>query len=167
LTEKYRGTEMAIRALVVAFVAVTCVCLAALAHAQDADILGIVTDSSNAVLSGVTITTRNVETGLTRSTTTDDQGWYRIVALPVGRYELTAELSGFHRVVRRGTTLTVDARVNENFALRLASVEETVRVTGGITDPTAVHVRILRGVQRDRGVFEDVVDGCGVNTYSC
>ena len=55
---------------------------------------GTVTDRSGAVLPGVTVTIRNLETGLERSVVTDTEGRFNAPFLPVGRYRVTAELAG-------------------------------------------------------------------------
>jgi hypothetical protein len=101
-----------------------------LAFATDADILGVVRDETGAVMPGATITARNVDTGLIRSTTSDGQGRYRLVALPAGPYEVTAELTGFQTVVRGGITLTIGMKASVNFDMKVAAVAETITVTG-------------------------------------
>jgi hypothetical protein len=100
------------------------------ALATDADILGVVQDESGGVVPGATVTAKNVDTGLVRTTTTDAQGLYRLVALPAGPYEVSAELQGFQTVRRDGVTLTVGLKATINFQLSVASVAETVTVTG-------------------------------------
>ena len=78
--------------------------LAMAVSAQDttATLLGTLSDSSGAVLPGVTISVNNVDTTQTRTVTSDDAGRYRVPLLPPGRYEVTAQLSGFQTVVRSG-----------------------------------------------------------------
>jgi hypothetical protein len=65
-----------------------------------------------------------------RTTTTDEQGRYRIVSVPAGRYTVRAELDGFQTVVREGITLTINMKANTNFTLKVAAVAETITVTG-------------------------------------
>ena len=60
-------------------------------YAQNAQLSGVVKDSSGAVIPGVTITARNVETGLTRVAFTEATGEYRVPSLPPGRYSVTTE----------------------------------------------------------------------------
>ncbi|HJS73410.1 MAG TPA: carboxypeptidase-like regulatory domain-containing protein, partial [Vicinamibacteria bacterium] len=100
------------------------------ALATDADILGVVQDESGGMVPGATVTARNVDTGLVRATTTDEQGRYRIVALPAGPYEVTAELPGFQTVRLDGITLTIGLKATINFDLAVAAVTETVTVSG-------------------------------------
>lgn len=90
---------------------------------------GDVTDQTKSVLPGVTITARNDDTGLTRTTVTDERGRYQIPALHPGRYSLIAELVGFARVQRTGLTLTIGQEATLNLQLQLVSVQETVTVT--------------------------------------
>src|SRR3990172_4233000 len=99
------------------------------AQLPTATILGVVKDSTGAVVPGATLTERNVETGRTRSAVTEADGSYRFSALPVGHYEITVESSGFKAEVRRGLTLTVTQEAVVNFTLEVGAVQETVEVT--------------------------------------
>jgi hypothetical protein len=103
----------------------------ATAQTTGATLQGTVTDEQGAVMPGASVVIANVETGWTRDATTDERGWYRVTALPPGEYELRAELSGFAKQVRRGLILTVGQEATVNASLKLATVEETVTVTGG------------------------------------
>ena len=100
-----------------------------LAQLPTATILGTVRDSTGAVIPGVNITVRNVETGSIRTTTSGANGSYRLVALTVGSYEVRAEQPGFQAEVRSGLTLAVDQEAVVNFALQVGAVEQTVEVT--------------------------------------
>src|SRR6059036_439881 len=72
------------------------------AQSNTGRISGTVTDSSGAVLPGVTVTVTQQGTGLSRSATTDASGAYVFVSLPVGTYDASAELSGFKKAVKAG-----------------------------------------------------------------
>src|SRR2546427_2711116 len=93
-----------------------------------ATIVGVVRDSDG-VLPGATVTVRNVDTGLTRSVPTGEDGAYRFPALPVGPYEIRAELSGFRTTVRSGVRLLVGQEAFVEMVLELGSIQETVTVT--------------------------------------
>src|SRR5437762_6048012 len=93
-----------------------------------ATIVGVVRDSGG-VLPGATVTVRNVDTGLTRSVPTGSDGAFRFPALPVGPYEIRAELSGFRTSVRSGVRLLVGQEVVLDMVLELGSIQETVTVT--------------------------------------
>src|SRR5712691_884404 len=62
---------------------------------------GTVTDRSGAALPGVTVTIRNAETGLERIVVTNGAGAFSAPFLPVGRYNVHAELSGFGAMRRQ------------------------------------------------------------------
>jgi hypothetical protein len=102
----------------------------ALAQSTTAIISGVVKDEQGAVLPGVTVTVRNVDTGLSRTIVTDAGGVYRFPALPVGPYALTAELPGFATYSRAGLVLALNQEAVIDIGLKLASIEETVEVTG-------------------------------------
>ena len=68
----------------------------ATAQLPTATILGVVRDSSGAVIPGVALTTRNTETGQARETVSGSNGEYRFAALPVGSYEVRAEIGRAH-----------------------------------------------------------------------
>ena len=60
-----------------------------------AAISGVVRDASGAVVPGVTVTVKHVESGLTRTAVTNETGSYTVQLLPVGAYEITTDLPGF------------------------------------------------------------------------
>jgi Carboxypeptidase regulatory-like domain/TonB dependent receptor len=98
-------------------------------HAQDfrASITGRVVDASGGVLPGVTLTAVNTSTNVSTVATTSDDGSYSILSLTPGPYTLTAELSGFKKMVRE-LTLETQARPVVDFTLEPGAVEEVVTV---------------------------------------
>ena len=102
--------------------------LPAIASAQEATLTGTVTDSTGAVLPGVTVTATNEATGNTFTGVTDESGIYR-VAVRVGAYRITAELQGFGTAMRSGIQLLVGQTAALNLQLSLSTVQETVTVT--------------------------------------
>src|SRR5271157_728052 len=93
-----------------------------------AAIAGRVEDASGAAVSGATVTVKDVETGATRIVTTDSNGDYRALALPVGLHEIRAEKDGFQAAVRTGIKLDIgeEAVVNLRLAVGTAVQEVTV-----------------------------------------
>ena len=83
---------------------------------------GRVTDQNGGVLPGVTVTVRDLGTRLTRTATTGAEGRFTIAALPVGSYELTAELQGFRRIVLSPVTTTVGEAVDLTLVLPVGGV---------------------------------------------
>ena len=74
----------------------------AFAQQTTGNITGRITDDQGAAVPGVTVTGKNTETGFVRTDVTDGEGIYRLTALPVGTYDLTAELQGFSKIENKG-----------------------------------------------------------------
>src|SRR5216117_2368535 len=94
-----------------------------------AAISGVVRDATGAVLPGVSVTAKHTESGLTRTVNTNESGDYRMPALPVGAYEVTAELTGFKQQVRSGITLVVAQEAVVNLTLAVGDIKDQVTVT--------------------------------------
>src|SRR5688572_26027509 len=75
-------------------------------QASNGQIEGTVSDQNNAAVSDATITVTNIETGATRTVTSDESGVYHFPLLPLGTYRLTAEAANFKKVIREGITVT-------------------------------------------------------------
>ena len=97
--------------------------------AQESSVTGTVTDATNAVLPGVTITALKVDSGNTFIEVSDASGNYRLSLRP-GIYKLTADLTGFTPAVRDNVELQIGQQAVINLQLKLSSVTETVTVTG-------------------------------------
>ena len=87
-------------------------------------------DESGLVLPGVTVTAVDPSTGLTLAAFTDGSGQYRVQSVPAGTYDLTAELPAFATVVLTDIELLVGQNATLDFTMGLATVQETVTVTG-------------------------------------
>jgi hypothetical protein len=102
----------------------------AAAQVTTGSIIGTVKDSGGAVLPGVSIKLTNTETGATRTVIADELGRYNAPQLPLGGYEIAAELPGFQMAVRRGITLTIGREAVVDFTLQVGSVSQEVTVNG-------------------------------------
>ncbi len=91
-------------------------------------IQGAVRDEQQAVIPGATVTIRNIDTNLVRSVVTGSDGDFRFSNLPVGNYELTAELAGFGKYTQSGIRLLLNQDAVAEVTLRPAGVAETVTV---------------------------------------
>jgi outer membrane receptor protein involved in Fe transport len=117
------------------FTKALCVCLLAcaapaLAQQTSGNITGRILDDQGAAVPGTTITATNPQTGLVRTDVSDAEGLFRLNALPVGTYDLVAELQGFTRVEQKGVVVNVAQTTDLSIALRVAQVAETITVTG-------------------------------------
>jgi hypothetical protein len=111
-----------------------------LAQRTTATIRGTITDQSKGVIPGATVTAKNADTGLTRTTVTNESGIFVIPDLPIGPYQVDAELSGFKTASRTGITLRVADEYVVDFLLVPGELTEVVTVEASSTP-----VRILGG----------------------
>jgi hypothetical protein len=102
----------------------------AMAQTTNGVISGIINDAQGGVLPGVTVTGRNIDTGITRTVVTEGDGRFRLAALPPGRYELAAELAGFGPVNVPALTLNTGTEVTRNITMQVQGLSESVTVTG-------------------------------------
>src|ERR1700692_3628126 len=93
-------------------------------------ILGTVTDATGAVIPGATVTIRNVNTGLVRTTETQADGSYRVPELPIGTYNVTVEKADFQSAVTSGVKVDVAAERRVDSALKPGAVQEQITVSG-------------------------------------
>src|SRR5260221_689560 len=91
-------------------------------------IRGAILDPSGATISGASVTATQIETGLQRKTTSDSDGTYVILALPVGHYRVEAEASGFQTLSRDRITLDVNQNANVSFRLVVGGESYKVEV---------------------------------------
>ena len=94
-----------------------------------ASILGRVTDPQGASVPGVKITVSNVATQVEYKTESDAQGDYRVLALPIGTYTVTAEHEGFSRLVTEKRTLEINQQERMDLTLVIGARSETVEVS--------------------------------------
>ena len=92
-------------------------------------ILGVVQDASGAVIPGVSVTVKNLDTGITRTATTDEGGRYTLPDLTLGNYQVEGQLAGFQTEVRTGITLTVGREAVVNLALKVGQISDRVTIT--------------------------------------
>jgi outer membrane receptor protein involved in Fe transport len=90
---------------------------------------GKVVDEEGTLLPGANVTVRNVQTGFTKGTTTQTDGWYLISGILPGQYEIEVSLPGFTTKIRKGLTFSVGSRLTIDFTLTTATLEEEVTVT--------------------------------------
>ena len=101
----------------------------ALAQQGTGTVSGVITDPQNAVITGAEVRVRNLGTNAMFRTKANDAGFYTAPGLPVGDYELSAEMQGFKRSVRTGITLQVNQNAQVDIRLEVGQLAETVEVT--------------------------------------
>ena len=91
-------------------------------------ILGEVKDEKGGSVAKATVTLRNVQTNISRTATTNDEGTYRFNNVPVGNYEVTVEASGFGKYMQSGITLALNQNAVVDASLKPGGVEAVVNV---------------------------------------
>ena len=140
-------------------------------------ISGRVVDPQGMAVPGATITTTSTTTGLVRTDVSDAEGLYRLNALPVGTYDVVADLAGFTKLERRGILVDVSQTTTLNLTLRIAPVAETVTVNGDsplipttsssvgqVVDVTRIERLPLNG--RQFANLAETVPGVGIGFHS-
>jgi len=100
----------------------------ALAQFDTATVLGTVRDPADAVVPNVTVTLKNVETGINATATTDSDGNYQFLNVKIGTYQVSAEAQGFSKVIVEDISATVNARQRVDVTLQTGALSETVTV---------------------------------------
>lgn len=149
---KFRA--ITIRSLLTGFAFVFLFAISAMpAFAQNVTgtILGTVTDSKGGFVPDVTVTVTNADqNAVVRVVTTDNQGQYVVPQLPVGRYNVSAEVSGFKKALHSGVVLNVGDKVAVNLTLEVGAVTETVAVQAStlqVDTQSAAATGVITGLQ--------------------
>src|SRR5262249_9189615 len=102
---------------------------AGVASAQNTsgNVSGRVLDHRDAAIPGAAVNATNGATGFNRATVTEEEGVYRLTALPVGTYEIKVELAGFSTQAKE-VVVQVGANIDVNFGLAMQSLSESVQV---------------------------------------
>src|SRR3954449_7424746 len=103
-------------------------CFTLFAQADRGTVSGTVSDSSGAVVPGVSLVLRNEATNLTYNANASENGTYSFLNLPIGVYTLTADARGFQKYEVKGIQVQVNQQSRVDLALRVGDVAETVQV---------------------------------------
>jgi outer membrane receptor protein involved in Fe transport len=128
---------------VLAFVVLAC--LNSFAQQITGNIRGTITDPSGAIILGAEVTAQQAETALSRTTTTDRNGNYVLLELPVGHYRLQIAGKGFQEYVQDGITLNVNETVSVSPHLAVGSEKQQVlvRADADLIEPTVTSVGMV------------------------
>ncbi len=95
-------------------------------------ISGTVKDASNSLVPGATVTAADVNTGVRRTVVTNDQGFYFFPDLPVGRYDIAIDKTGFRRYLRRGILADTNSSVVVDAVLELGEQAQAITVSDAV-----------------------------------
>src|SRR5690349_8802939 len=94
-----------------------------------AGIQGTISDSNGALVPGATVTLKQLETGKTQATTSNDEGFYRIAGLAPGKYELTVEKQGYKKSLAENVDVAAETVQGADVILEIGEVTATVTIT--------------------------------------
>src|SRR5215213_11329659 len=105
------------------------------AQSNAADLQGTVKDSTGAVVANATVTARNPGTNFSRSANTNDDGFYRIINVPPGDYEITVEAANFKKAVLPKVTVTIGQAAELNvITLEPGQITESVTISDATSE---------------------------------
>ena len=116
--------------------------LAVSAQESSAAITGKITDPSGAAISSATITAKDADRATVWTTKTNEEGVYRFARLPIGRYEIKVEASGFQSALRPAFQLLLNQTAKVDIALTLGAV--TISPDRKSTRLNSSHVALSR-----------------------
>src|SRR5271165_5493025 len=134
------------------------VCTLSAGAQVSANLSGRVTDSSGAAVQAASVTANDLDTGVSRTTLTNQAGEYKLLELPVGHYEVRARKDGFAERLRSGIVLVVGQDATADLTLKVGDVNEQVRV---VADASMVNstTQDINGLVGDRQVKELPLNG--------
>jgi hypothetical protein len=98
-------------------------------YAQNADVSGVVQDSSGAAIPKVSVEFRNQDTGIRQQATTNESGYYHIPAIQPGKYDATVQAKSFQTLTQEDILLQTDTAKRIDFTLKVGASKEIVVVT--------------------------------------
>ncbi len=125
------------------------------AEAQvSANLSGRVLDPSGAAVPSASVTAKDTDSGISRTTLTNQAGQYELFELPVGHYELHAKKDGFAEKVRTGILLVVGQDATADLTLQVGQVQQQVTVTENVpvVNSSTQDISGLVGEQQIRGL---------------
>jgi len=143
-----------------AVLAVASLLFAGRLQAQDtADIVGIVTDTSGAVLPGATVTLTNVGTNVVQTAQTSGTGDYVFTLLQVGTYVVKVEQKGFKTFTTGNVTLAAGDRLRVDAKMEVGAVSETVEVSGTVAPALQTDTSTIGTLVTSQAVEDLPLDG--------
>ena len=91
---------------------------------------GTITDQAGAVIPSVQIIAKNAETGFSRAGVTNGEGYYNMPFLPLGSYDVTAQVKGFQTTIKQGVLVELNKNTVSNFKLDVSGSTDTITITG-------------------------------------
>ena len=131
------------------------------AQSARARIVGTVKDPQGAVVTGAQVTVTNVATGVATTTTTNDEGYFQALELPIGSYKVKVEHEGFSTVETAAYALEINQVQRIDVKLPIGKKSEVVEVTGDAAQVEVVNPTVGASVN-DRPIVDLPLNGRNV-----
>lgn len=109
-------------------------------------VVGVVTDPSGSVVPRAKVTVTNADTGVSNDTTSEDDGSYQVLLLPIGSYKVSAEAKGFRKTVTAAQRLEINQSLKVDVKLEVGSTAEVVQVEANASGVETVNATIANSV---------------------
>jgi hypothetical protein len=118
------------------------------AQSQDATgrVIGTVFDQQGGVVPGAQVTVTNTATGITRATTTNKDGYFEVLDLPIGPYNVTVEHEGFNKAVTQQQKLQINQSLRFDITLKVGTASQTVTVEAQVSGVETVNPTLGQSV---------------------
>ncbi|MEW5978784.1 MAG: carboxypeptidase regulatory-like domain-containing protein [Acidobacteriota bacterium] len=113
-------------------------------------IQGQITDPSGAVIAGALVKVTNEATGVSRTSPSTGDGYYRVPDLLPGPYEIRVEQAGFKTLLRKGIELSAHSSLNVDLRLEIGEAAQTVEVTAEVSQIETTESRLSSVVNREQ-----------------
>jgi len=131
MNNRHSASHRLVRRMLVVLMGIGLLFAGAKSNAQGTTgtITGTVADPSGSVISGATVTIRQVDTNAVRTLTSSEAGTYKATLLPPGNYSVKAERAGFKSFTQSGLVLTINQTLMVDVKLEVGATTESVEVT--------------------------------------
>src|SRR5580658_2754463 len=132
------------------FLLAAAVLIPAVSSAQDANgrVFGTVYDPQGAVIAAAQVTVTNTATQVVRTAVTDSQGYFQVLALPIGNYKVKAEHTGFRTVISAEQKLLINQALRIDIKMEVGAASETVDV-GAEAAPVETSIQLWGSRSQD------------------
>ena len=143
-----KGSDMKKCSTAWRYLAVMVLAFSASAFAQNAlgRIVGSVTDPQGAFVAGATIRVIDTATGVVNTTRTNDEGYFEVLALPIGTYKVSVERPGFNSVMTQEKRLLINESIRFDITLKIGAANETVNVDAQVSGVETVNPTVGESV---------------------